>query len=131
MEKREKKQGPGVSALGTERGLRRFGVVRVSLYAGAAAALALIPTAFFDANSLCLFYNLLGVRCPGCGLTRAFSSVMHLEPVRAVEYNPLVLVLFPLLLALAAQDAWRVLLRLFRGGEKFSLLEKLLRRMGF
>lgn len=39
--------------------------------------------------------------CPLCGMSRAFASMSHLDPARAVAFNPGVVLLYPLFLALA------------------------------
>ncbi len=47
----------------------------------------------------CLFHELTGLYCPGCGITHAAQSLAGLDFVRAFEYNPLVFGLFPLFVA--------------------------------
>lgn len=37
----------------------------------------------------CPFYFFLGVSCPGCGMSRAFVSLLHLDFVQAFRYHPL------------------------------------------
>ncbi len=37
--------------------------------------------------SLCIFNNLFGIPCPGCGMTRAFISIIKLDFVSAFQYN--------------------------------------------
>lgn len=37
---------------------------------------------------LCLFKNLTGLPCPGCGLTRSFACLAHLELTKAFRYHP-------------------------------------------
>lgn len=74
-------------------------------------AFALIPTRWLEAHPApCLFRALLGVRCPGCGMTRAVSCALHGRARDAWGYNRLVVVLLPLLafewLRLIAR-AWR------------------------
>jgi len=57
-----------------------------------------VPTSFLDAGpTICLIKNLFGIECPGCGMTRAISSIFHGEIVRAFQYNRLVVIVFPLL----------------------------------
>jgi hypothetical protein len=62
---------------------------------------------------LCPFRALTGHPCPGCGMTRAFCALAHLEFWRAVKFNALSPVLF-----LCALGAWvwsvAVVLRLDR-----------------
>lgn len=43
---------------------------------------------------LCLFRNLFGVRCMGCGLTRGFISILAGDLSAATAYNALSLPLF-------------------------------------
>lgn len=61
-------------------------------------AVYLIPRhAILGGRSICLFDNLLGIRCWGCGITRAVWCCMHMEFGAALQYNRLIIVLFPLL----------------------------------
>jgi hypothetical protein len=50
--------------------------------------------------SLCWFYNVTGLPCPGCGLTRSLSCISHLYPGAALRYHPFGVVLYALLVAL-------------------------------
>jgi hypothetical protein len=71
---------------------------KVGVYILLPIALLLVPTAWLDRGpSLCLIRRIFGVRCPGCGMTRAFSSVIHGKFKQAFQYNKLVVVVFPLL----------------------------------
>jgi hypothetical protein len=60
---------------------------------------------------LCLFKALTGHDCPGCGLTRSFTYMGHLDPVVAFRMHAL----GPLLWGfVAAQIPWRIV-KLLRG----------------
>ncbi|MDR1848146.1 MAG: DUF2752 domain-containing protein [Bacteroidales bacterium] len=48
-------------------------------------------------QTICLFNNLFGIDCWGCGITRAVLSTLHFRFEDAFEYNKLVVVVFPLL----------------------------------
>ncbi len=50
-----------------------------------------------DGVGLCPYRNMLGVACPGCGLSRAASSMLNGDMSAAIAYHPLV----PLFLAQA------------------------------
>ena len=45
--------------------------------------------------TLCPFAGLLGVPCPGCGLTRAGLHLLHGEVLAAIQLHPLVLIMVP------------------------------------
>lgn len=60
-------------------------------------AVLLLPTRWLERHPVpCLFTALLGVRCPGCGMTRAVSCAVHGRFRDAMRYNPLVAVVLPL-----------------------------------
>lgn len=46
----------------------------------------------------CVFRELTGFYCPGCGITRVVLSLFKLDVVQAFRYNPLLFVLLPLYL---------------------------------
>lgn len=77
--------------------------------------LAILPTAFLDRlPTLCIYRSLFGFRCLGCGMTHAFSSVVHGEWAAAWAYNHLVVIAFPLLAFIAIRDARYLLRQLYR-----------------
>ena len=43
----------------------------------------------------CLFHKITGLHCPGCGMSRAIISLMHLNVYQAIRYNALVIILVP------------------------------------
>lgn len=77
--------------------------------------LAILPTAFLDRlPTLCMYRRFFGFRCLGCGMTHAFSSVLHGKWAAALAYNPLVVIAFPLLAVVATGDAMDLLRQLYR-----------------
>ncbi|WP_409346132.1 DUF2752 domain-containing protein [Paenibacillus sp. MBLB4367] len=44
----------------------------------------------------CLFHELSGFYCPGCGITRAATSLLRLDFHQAFHYNPLLFFLVPM-----------------------------------
>ena len=44
---------------------------------------------------VCVFYQLTGLYCPGCGAGRALSSLIHGDILAALRYNAFFLLTFP------------------------------------
>lgn len=40
---------------------------------------------------ICIFHEITGLYCPGCGGTRAFFALLHGHPILSFMYNPAVL----------------------------------------
>lgn len=60
--------------------------------------LILGPTSFLElGHSICLIKNIVGIECPGCGMTRAVASIFHGDFLGAFHYNKSVVIVFPLL----------------------------------
>jgi hypothetical protein len=51
-------------------------------------------------HSICLFKNLFGIECYGCGITKAVIATIQLDFIRAFNYNKLIIVIVPLLVYL-------------------------------
>lgn len=49
----------------------------------------------------CLFREVTGHYCPGCGMTRACLALLELDPGQAFRYNPLLFILAPMFAAYA------------------------------
>ena len=46
-----------------------------------------------DVGIPCLFYEITGYYCPGCGITRVLFSLLKLDFYQAFRYNPLIFIL--------------------------------------
>lgn len=55
----------------------------------------------------CVFHELTGLHCPGCGITRAAIALSHGELVAALGFNALAFLLAPILVWGVASDARR------------------------
>lgn len=61
-------------------------------------ALLAIPTAWFERSpTICVIRRVTGRPCPGCGMTRAVSSMMHGHFREGYRYNKRVVIVLPLL----------------------------------
>lgn len=82
-----------------------YRAMRILIYSIAFWGFLLLPTSSIENQAtFCVFRNLFGIRCLGCGMTRGVSSLFHLDFVHAFQYNPLVFFLFPALYAFCALD---------------------------
>ena len=51
-------------------------------------------------HSICLFKNLFGIECYGCGITKAVIASIQLDFIRAFNYNKLIIIVMPLMIYL-------------------------------
>jgi hypothetical protein len=71
----------------------------------------LIPVAIYSVplewlknqHSVCLFRNLTGYECYGCGMTRAVFSAIHFRFEDAFHFNKLFIIVLPLLIYIWAK----------------------------
>ncbi|MBE7036199.1 MAG: DUF2752 domain-containing protein [Ruminococcaceae bacterium] len=54
----------------------------------------------------CFYYTKFGVKCPGCGVTRMFLSMIHLDFYTAFWFNPIMFILFFIWLFIAFFYFW-------------------------
>jgi hypothetical protein len=80
------------------------------------AGLYFIPHDFLfnTAPTLCIHKRLLGFDCPGCGMTRALYSLLHLDFRTALHFNFGVFVLLPLFIT-------EIILGLYYNGKLFQI----------
>jgi hypothetical protein len=70
-----------------------------------------IPALNVRTPDTCLFKQITGAGCPGCGLTRCFVSIAHGNIHQAWGFNPAGFLLFPLVAAQIPYHAlqiWRI-----------------------
>ena len=76
----------------------KFVIVRLLLYTIFPLVLIILPATYFDnGESICLSVLLLGKECYACGMTRAIMHIIHLDFADAVYFNPMSILVFPLL----------------------------------
>jgi len=86
---------PGCGGLGWRD---RIKIGLAFLLVVAPVILRVLPSDFFDDGPvLCPSKRFFDLECPGCGLTRATQHFLHGEWEIALDYNPLVVVVVPLL----------------------------------
>lgn len=85
--------------------LKLLSMGRMVVLAYSLIFLATIPTELIERGPVvCIFKNLIGIECFGCGITRALSSILHGNLVAAVSYNKLVVIVFLLLCFILLKD---------------------------
>jgi hypothetical protein len=71
---------------------------KLGLYLLIICIFVLVPTSFFESgHSICIVKNIMGIECPGCGMSRAISCIFHGNFHGALQYNKLIVLVFPLL----------------------------------
>lgn len=77
---------------------KRATVVAAAAVFAAAALLYLYFTGEGDGAGIpCIFYQITGFYCSGCGSSRALRSIMHFDFYRALRYNAIFTLAFPFL----------------------------------
>ena len=71
-------------------------------------ALMFLPSDYFDNDDdpICPSRLFFGVKCPGCGTTRATMHMIHFEFQKAWNYNKWSFILVPLLCFLYLRLIW-------------------------
>jgi hypothetical protein len=95
---------PPPSASLTRRRLLTAAVVAAA--SAAAAVLYAFPPAEHSFYPRCLFHDLTGLHCPGCGGTRCAHALLHGDVAQAAAYNALVLLFLPYLALHAVNALW-------------------------
>ncbi len=54
----------------------------------------------------CVFYELTGLKCPGCGITRAIISMLHFRIYDAMTYNALAFLIIAYILFIFINTSW-------------------------
>ena len=91
------------------------------------AGVLIIPVVFYfvpldwlnKQHSICLYKNITGHECYGCGMTRAILSAIHLQFRTAYEFNKLFIIVLPLLVYLWAKT---LLTMWFENASPFTIL---------
>lgn len=79
---------------------------RFAILIGLITAIALVGIVYyfcFIKNGIlipCLFYQITGLYCPGCGITRMILSLLRLDFYQAFRFNPLIFIALPFIIVL-------------------------------
>ena len=60
--------------------------------------LYLIISSIIELYIPCVFNEVTGLFCPGCGVTRMLKSMLKLDFYQAFRYNPLLFIFFPFII---------------------------------
>lgn len=86
--------------------MKAFAIVRIFIYIAIFLAILYLPERFFETHSFCIYYNLFGIKCIGCGITRATVSILNGDFYRAWAFNPLAFIAVPLVGFLVLYDSY-------------------------
>lgn len=88
--------------------------IRLGCYLALPVVLYAIPIGWITrgGHTICLFKNIFGTECYGCGMTRAIFSLLHFDFSGAYTYNKLVFLVAPLLAYLYIKKVIQTIKRL-------------------
>lgn len=70
----------------------------------------------------------LGISCPGCGMTRAFDAIMHGDVCSAIFYNANALILFPFVGIFFFCFVWDLVFKTQKAHALYCKVERLMSR---
>ena len=73
---------------------RRFYFLLLSFIMSGAFIFFLFASFFQPHHTLCIFRNITGLPCPGCGVGRGIQSLLNFDIVGAILMNPFSIVVF-------------------------------------
>ena len=77
---------------------KRIAITLAAAFFAAAALIYLYFTGEGEGAGIpCMFHQLTGFYCSGCGASRALRSVLHLDFYQALRYNAIFTLAFPLI----------------------------------
>lgn len=101
-----------------------FPALRIIFYISLFAFFSLVSFETISNSSLCFMYEKTSTICSTCGVTRAFTLIMHGNFLDAIKYNQVfVFGIFPIFTFLFCEDSFTYIKRLITKKYKPSLLE--------
>lgn len=70
--------------------------IKILIVAAIVFVLGVLSMWYLDIGIPCVYYELSGLYCPGCGITRATFSLLQLDFYQAIRYNAFVIIIIPL-----------------------------------
>lgn len=61
--------------------------IKILIFAILFLIVGFISMWYLNISIPCVYYELTGIYCPGCGMTRAFLSLLKLDFYQALRYN--------------------------------------------
>ena len=82
------------------RGIRTRSAIGLALFFGPVALFVSWRGNFEDGGGIpCIIKAVTGFPCPGCGMTRSFSALSHLDVITSVRYNPTAIIVLLVVIA--------------------------------
>ena len=104
---------------------KKYSIIRLVIYIISIIFIYSIPLEFIEGRSFCIFYNLFGIICIGCGITRGLFNIINLNFSEAYSYNPLSFLWFLIFLLIFIQDLSKIIkLLINKEPGKYSVIEK-------
>ena len=101
-----------------------FPIIRIIFYITLFISFSIVSFETINNSSLCGMYERTGIICSTCGVTRAFTLIMHGKFIKAIGYNQVfVFGVFPIFTFLFLEDSFCYIKRISTKKFKPSLLE--------
>ena len=78
----------------------------------------------FHIGFICIFHEITGLLCPGCGLTRCINSMLKGDFIQALHYNALMFFLIPISLIYSIYISYNYIKgnKYYKVGNKLSIV---------
>ena len=102
------------SVFTTPSGNLIFGSAVILLYLAVSAVFCAFDLHVTGLTAPCRFYAATHFLCPGCGGTRCIDSLLHFRPFSAFVFNPMAVLVFAAVMALAVRCVINALRRPYK-----------------
>lgn len=88
-------------------------VAKALFFVSVPIVLLILPIDYFDVGeSVCLSKVIFDFECYACGMTRAIQHLIHFDFDEAIQYNPLSLIVLPIMIYIGIAEIYKSFLQI-------------------